>query len=541
MTLSSVSLERLQSDLPLHQVSFLYLSIPLTKAMNMEPQSQVQSDPSIEAHMSSTRTVSSGPLEIPGLTRCSLSLSSRAASHSLSSKLVIVMVGLPARGKSFIAKKLARYLNWIQHETRVFNAGERRRRTVLISAQNSTIPSQSSAGFFDPNNPLFVSRRDEIALGVLDDLLDWITEGRGSVGILDATNSTRERRRLVLDRIRRRAGPNLGVLFLESRCCDEAILEKNFRLKLFGPDYESQNPEEALHDFKRRVALYEQAYATLGETEGEEMAAYVQVIDIGRKMTTNRIRGFLSTQVVEYMLGFNLVERQLWISCGGESLDDAAGRIGRNSDLSQNGRKYAAALTRFIEEQRKIWEQRNGTSSRQAYNSRTTPNSKQDLVEGSEFYIWTSMMPQTIQTASAFPDNMYMKTEMKMLDDLNAGDLAGLTFEEIAEKHPKVYAARKKHKMLYRWPGFGGEAYVDVIHRLKPVIMELERMKEHLLIISHRAVVRVLLAYFLDLHRADLPGMVIPKDWAYLLELVSTAHSTSHHSRSFRDQQGLGH
>ncbi|MBE7182233.1 MAG: hypothetical protein INR71_13695, partial [Terriglobus roseus] len=36
------------------------------------------------------------------------------------------MVGLPARGKSYITKKLARYMNWLQHDTRIFNVGERR-------------------------------------------------------------------------------------------------------------------------------------------------------------------------------------------------------------------------------------------------------------------------------------------------------------------------------------------------------------------------------------------------------------------------------
>lgn len=37
------------------------------------------------------------------------------------------MVGLPARGKTYIAKKLTRYLNWVGIKTRVFNVGEYRR------------------------------------------------------------------------------------------------------------------------------------------------------------------------------------------------------------------------------------------------------------------------------------------------------------------------------------------------------------------------------------------------------------------------------
>ena len=40
---------------------------------------------------------------------------------------MICMVGLPARGKTYISKKLARYLNWIGVTTRVFNVGDYRR------------------------------------------------------------------------------------------------------------------------------------------------------------------------------------------------------------------------------------------------------------------------------------------------------------------------------------------------------------------------------------------------------------------------------
>ena len=42
-------------------------------------------------------------------------------------KLVLVMVGLPARGKTHIARRAARYLTWLGYRTRVFNVGNYRR------------------------------------------------------------------------------------------------------------------------------------------------------------------------------------------------------------------------------------------------------------------------------------------------------------------------------------------------------------------------------------------------------------------------------
>jgi 6-phosphofructo-2-kinase/fructose-2,6-biphosphatase 2 len=39
-------------------------------------------------------------------------------------KLAVVMVGLPARGKSYTARRIERYLSWLGYRTGVFNVGE---------------------------------------------------------------------------------------------------------------------------------------------------------------------------------------------------------------------------------------------------------------------------------------------------------------------------------------------------------------------------------------------------------------------------------
>lgn len=41
------------------------------------------------------------------------------------------------------------------------------------------------------------------------------------------------------------------------------------------------------------------------------------------------------------------------------------------------------------------------------------------------------------------------------------------------------------------------QSYEDLVQRLEPVIMELER-QENVLVVCHQAVMRCLLAYFLD-------------------------------------------
>jgi 6-phosphofructo-2-kinase len=129
--------------------------------------------------------------------------------------------------------------------------GSAHRRSLSYNADIAGGIDQS-AEFFDPNNHAAAELREKVALETLDELLEFILYKGGSVGILDATNSTRERRKAILDRIRQRAGNQIGVVFLESECHDVQLLEANMRLKLQGPDYKESDPVQALEDFKRR-------------------------------------------------------------------------------------------------------------------------------------------------------------------------------------------------------------------------------------------------------------------------------------------------
>ena len=54
------------------------------------------------------------------------------------------------------------------------------------------------------------------------------------------------------------------------------------------------------------------------------------------------------------------------------------------------------------------------------------------------------------------------------------------------------------------------QSYEDLVQRLEPVIMELER-QENVLVICHQAVMRCLLAYFLDKSASERGRCVHPQ------------------------------
>ncbi|MGH7271536.1 MAG: bifunctional nucleoside/nucleotide kinase/histidine phosphatase family protein [Polyangiaceae bacterium] len=390
---------------------------------------------------------------------------------STTPKFAFVMVGLPARGKTFIARKIARYLSWLGNKTQVFNVGAYRRARLG--------PHRHS--FFDPRNVAGQAARREVALAALDDMLAMLRTG-GDVAIYDATNSTRSRRDLVRARC---AAEGVEVVFVESICGDRSIVESNIRAtKARSPDYEGVPEEEAVRDFRQRIAHYDSEYQAVEENEG----AFIKIIDVGRKIELHRIHGYLLARVVHFLINLHVQPRRIWLTRHGESEFNVLGRIGGDSALSLAGRGYALELGRVTRER-----------------------------AGVELVVWTSTHRRTIETADAIG---LPHREWRALDEIDAGVCDGMTYGEIAQAMPQEYERRAADKLRYRYPR--GESYQDVIQRLEPVIFELERERAPLLIIAHQAVLRALYSYMMDRPPAECPFVAIPLHT--ILELEPTAY-----------------
>ncbi|CAI5499570.1 unnamed protein product [Closterium sp. Naga37s-1] len=395
-------------------------------------------------------------------------------------RLAIIMVGLPARGKTFTAAKLTRYLRWLGHETKHFNVGKYRRLKLGAS---------QTSDFFRADNFEGIEARNEVAAEAFTDMLAWMDEG-GQVGVFDATNSTRARRNMLLEL----AEHKCKVIFLECICDDAAVIDRNAREKIkASPDYTSiashpmppcsmrrddprADAETALNDFRSRLDNYQQVY------EPVEEGSYIKLINMvsgsSGQLQVNNISGYLPGRIVFFLLNTHITPRPVLLTRHGESMDNVRGRIGGDPLLSPAGEIYAEKLSEFVHKRLR--------------NERLAS-------------VWTSTLRRTIRTGrhiAGFP-----KVQWRALDEIDAGVCDGMTYLEIRQSMPDEYRSRKADKLRYRYPR--GESYLDVIQRLEPVIIELERQRHPVVIIAHQAVLRALYAYFMDKPLREVPHIEV--------------------------------
>jgi broad specificity phosphatase PhoE len=329
---------------------------------------------------SSSSSYYDGDAGVPGERRArKLTLMSERGALTIdAAKLVLVMVGLPARGKSFSARKLKRFLNWRNSAAQIFNAGRYRRERVVSkgcdeerlhassteSQQQQQQPGHKSsssqtdrADFFAADNAEGRKMREEAAGQALEDLLKFLRDG-GQVGIFDATNSTRARRQWIIERCRGFA----SVVFIEVICDDEEILRENLLAKIrTSPDYAGMDEHDALEDLRSRIANYASLYTTISDAD----ASYIKIYNMSTKIMANKVYGRTARSLLPYMLSLHVGLRPIWFVRAGMSEDSRVAADPEQNDLldpstesksarlNHQGRHFARRLALWI--QTAVW------------------------------------------------------------------------------------------------------------------------------------------------------------------------------------------
>jgi len=236
------------------------------------------------------------------------SLERRLGVSARAGKMVFVMVGLPARGKTYTSKKIELFLSWMGHNVRLFNVGERRRKEVA---------GTQDASFFDARNEEAYNIRKQLAEGTMQEMFDWL-ESDGHIAIFDATNTTKERRQWVQELCHQH---EVAPIFLEIICTDQSVIDANIlAVKLKSPDYvAATSAANAVADFKARIQHYEHVYQPIDDDESEQHLSYVKLINSGRQIMSNNLRGFIPWRVLQLIANICLTNRPIYLSRHGES------------------------------------------------------------------------------------------------------------------------------------------------------------------------------------------------------------------------------
>lgn len=378
-------------------------------------------------------------------------------------KILLVIIGFPSKRGSFVSQKILGYLTWLSKKCKCFNA------LLYLNEINQNIESGSS--FHSSDNEKRSRMTKDVFEKIINDMLQWYNQEDGLIGILDGINITCDKR----DTIIKISNENdLKIIFMEDLCENETIQNELSKIK--------KNSEISNNDFD----ILDEHLDEIDQNDKKNQKkiidhTYIRLNNCNSKIIVNKIQTHLENNIVQYSMSLSVKPKNVWISRHGESEYNLSGRIGGDSDLSTRGFTYAKQLPGLL--------------------LSTMTNGEKDL----NIVCWVSTLKRTHQTCS------YIKcSNIKVydcLDEINAGDCDKMTYDEIQRLYPDDFKARNSNKFHFRYKN--GESYYDVINRLAPLVIELEK-QENVLIITHQAVLRCLFSYFMNISHDKIPWIPIP-------------------------------
>lgn len=387
----------------------------------------------------------------------------------IAEKLYIVLMGLPARGKSTLGVRLRDAFRKDHIHTRIFNNGNLRR-------IYQPIDETSYAEFYSPKNPAAVKLRQKFAVMNMEKAKAYL-QNSGQVAILDATNASRHRRKMIEEHL-----DDHPIFFIECVNDDEDLLPLSILEKTKLPEFAHLDSKKAEAEFLKRIQYYKMIYEPLKAERNFVRLDSLQNKILEEKHTDSipfyvRLRDYLVTDEVKNLFLIRHTQTEY-------NMED---RIGGDPVLTAKGRKQAEALGHFFAK-KKI------------------------------SYIFTSSLLRTKKTAEAIAakqENCRI-IALKEFDEINAGVCEGMTYTEIEKTMPQVFREREAHKYNYAYPE--GESYAIMKPRIEAGIKKaffLNRHASNIVIVGHQAVNRLILSHFLYRRDVDVPYIFIPQDRFY--------------------------
>jgi len=430
---------------------------------------------------------------------------------------VLAMVGLPGMGKTFVAHRLAKWLRFFHDvDVKVFNLGNERRKQVGTKIKHT---------FFDSENKKNQKVYEQIRKNVLNEINAFLGKGsKPRIAIYDACSHTKDTREWFMTNI----GPKIKIIFIECIVNDQNILQSYMsQMRQSMPDYEGMDFTDAKKDYLKRIEHFRKRYEPMEDPD----ISWIKLVDNAESLTLNRISGFFPGQIVNFLMNLHTVPRPIYLSRHGQSEYNALGKIGGDSGLTKEGVRYARKLAVFASEHILT----GGGKGK-------SENDKDKCDNPRHARLYTSTLRRTNETVKFIKHGVQedgwvtlRQRQWRALDEIFAGVFDGMTYDEIAEKAPQAFNARRKSKLTYRYPK--GESYMDVIKRVETVMLHMQRHKDPILIVAHQAVLRVVYTYFMGLPREEATKKPIPLNT--VIKLTPFAYHTKEEHFVLHHMEGV--
>ncbi|KAK7201157.1 6-phosphofructo-2-kinase/fructose-2,6-biphosphatase-1-like protein [Novymonas esmeraldas] len=409
--------------------------------------------------------------------------------------LIVVMVGLPGRGKTYVAEQIRRYFQWNGLTCAIFSHQACRRRVERAMAERAD--GDDAAAAMDASSPSGVAELEyRVSKELAHDLTKFIWKTSG-VAILDGTQTTHARRQSLLRAIRDTRRINMRrVVFVEVVITDAEAIHRNIlRVKEMFPKV----PEDFVERYYEVMAQHEAVYKTLNPITDCDMS-YIRIED-AQSYSLNMITGWMPSRLAFMLHNLSQCPMNLYLTRAGEYVDMLSGRIGGNSRLTARGRAYSRAVFTFF--QREL-------PPTTALTVMTSCAKR--CTQTVHYFAEESIKRQTTPPATSPPPDGEPALHCRVsyfptLDDINHGDCEGQLLSDVLRTMPNTLQSMKADPYYTAWPN--GECIHQVFNsRLEPHIHDIQASTTPVLVASHLNLLQGLYSYFVT----DGESLVAPQN-----------------------------
>lgn len=471
-------------------------------------------------------------------------------------KILIVLVGLPARSKTKLGVALTRYLRWLGVKTQIFHASDyRRNEGCIVDEDEYMLGSQDVTGKFNLDSLCVddeydtdkdtnevkkagIAKRRHFIDKCLKDIDDFFFDNQNNsqIAIYDALNITVEERGMLNQRYSQgEKGHTKGcsVLFIESIVNDPELLTRNIEIAVNSKDYDGWSHERALDHFMQRIERNNKVYVEMGG-ENENHLSFVKYIDYGETLYVNNSNhSYLINKIISFLMNLKEKKGRVYLSrCGNSDYDkynddeilNEAGiafakrmtdvvinrinTLRKNSELNAISPASPVSSNEFSIDDLRTQVSVDRNMNLGKVNKRQI--SRHDGSDEDSVVVFSAPRKRTYDTAQFFLKKGVAVRKKLELKQLNPGVIADLSLDEVKEQYPDEFVEFLESPYFYRFTK--GESYHDLALRMGSLIFEVERMNGDVIIIAHESALRIIYGYLMAKSAKDIPTLEFDRE-----------------------------